>query len=227
MNVDVGLWLNWLLGAALDQPWQGGLDLTLTGVMLGFAVAIPVGPIGLLCVQQALLKGRAHGHAAGIGAASADTVYGFVAGMSLNLVAGFLQQHRPWLAGAGGLFLLLYGARTLTERPEFKEARVTIRGLAGAYLSTFALTLANPLNILLFAGVFASVGVAAELADAGQAGLLAVGVGLGAAAWWLMLTSVVSAFRTRFDPRLLLWANRASGVVIIAAGLVVALQAAF
>lgn len=181
--------------------------------------AVPVGPVGLLIVQRTLRQNRIAGYAAGLGAAAADLTYSFLALLGLRLVQNLLDREQIWFGLAGGALLVVYGFRTFRERPRLGEARVEFTGLLGAFLSTFFLTVANPLNLALFAGLFTSSGLMGLATGRGSAVVLAVCVGLGAFSWWMILTSVVSYFRVRFSERLLAVANRVSGVLICLAGL--------
>jgi threonine/homoserine/homoserine lactone efflux protein len=199
-------------------------QLFLYGVGLGFAVAIPVGPIGLLCIHRTLSESRPSGYAAGLGAACADGIYGFVAGLGLTLVANFFLSQRLWLGLMGGLFLCVYGVMTFRKQPRMDAIPVRFIGLVGSFLSTFLLTLANPLNILLFTGVFAIVGVAADVVGFWADVALAAGIAVGSGMWWFSLTTFVSLFRSRFTEVTLRWANRISGSLIFLAGVVVLLN---
>jgi threonine/homoserine/homoserine lactone efflux protein len=195
------------------------MNIFLQGLLLGFSIAAPVGPIGVLCIRRTLAEGRAVGLASGLGAAAADAAYGLVAAFGLTAISSVLVGQRFWLGLLGGLFLLYLGARTLLARPAEQPAHAASgRGLVGAFLSTLALTLTNPMTILSFVAIFAGLGVAAG-ADYGAA-LLVGGVFLGSAAWWLTLSLLVGALRSRFDARAMLWVNRLSGVIILGFGLV-------
>ena len=193
--------------------------LVFGGLLLGFMAAVPVGPVGLLIVQRTLRENRIVGYAAGLGAAAADLTYSFVALLGLRLVQNLLDRQEIWFGLLGGLLLVVYGLRTFRERPKLGEVRVQFRGLVGAFLSTFLLTVANPLNVALFAGLFTSSGLMGLANGRGSAIALSLCVGVGAFTWWLILTSVVSYFRVRFSERLLATANRVSGVLICLAGL--------
>lgn len=189
------------------------------GALIGFAIAAPVGPIGVLCIRRTLADGRAAGFVSGLGAASADTIYGLVAALGLGAVAEALAGAGIWLRLLGGLFLCYLGLRTLLERPAERPAAATGRGLAGAYASTFLLTITNPATILSFAAVFAGLGAAGGVGGAGSALLLVAGVFLGSAAWWLLLSSGVGLLRDRLTPRALRWVNIVAGLVILGFGL--------
>jgi threonine/homoserine/homoserine lactone efflux protein len=196
------------------------MNIFLQGLLLGFSIAAPVGPIGVLCIRRTLAEGRAVGLASGLGAAAADAAYGLVAAFGLTAISSVLVGQRFWLGLLGGLFLLYLGARTLFARPAEQPAHAASgRGLVGAFLSTLALTLTNPMTILSFVAIFAGLGVAAG-ADYGVATLLVGGVFLGSAAWWLTLSLLVGALRSRFNARAMLWVNRFSGVIVLSFGLV-------
>jgi threonine/homoserine/homoserine lactone efflux protein len=196
------------------------LTLLLRGLLLGFSIAAPVGPIGVLCIRRTLAGGRLVGLATGLGAATADAAYGLVAGLGLTAVASGLTTQQRWLPLIGGGFLMVLGVRTFLARPASQPAQASAAGLAGAYLSTLALTLTNPLTILSFAAAFAGLGLLGNgVGPAGGAALsLVVGVFLGSAAWWLLLSSLVHALRGRLGPGALGWVNRISGVVITGFG---------
>lgn len=193
-------------------------SIFLRGLILGFSIAAPVGPIGVLCIRRTLAEGRAVGLASGLGAATADAAYGLIAAFGLTAISGALVAQKFWLGVLGGLFLLYLGARTLLAKPAAQGAVSTRTGLAGAYLSTFVLTLTNPMTILSFVAIFAGLGLAAQ-ADYGAASVLVVGVFFGSALWWLGLSGVVGWLRTRFNPQALVWINRISGLTILAFGL--------
>lgn len=194
-------------------------SLFLRGCIIGLSIAAPVGPIGMLCIRRTLAEGRRAGLAAGLGAATADAIYGCIAGFGLTAISNFLLQQQTVLALAGGLFLCWLGVKTFFSRPA-AEAVTTQPGhwLAG-YASTFVLTLTNPLTILSFAAVFAGLGLAGTGGDYLAASALVVGVFTGSAAWWLMLCLAVGMLRSRFDATRLRWLNRLSGLIITGFGL--------
>lgn len=192
--------------------------LLLKGMVIGFSIAAPVGPIGVLCIRRTLAEGRAAGLLSGLGAATADALYGAVAGLGLTFISSQLEGQQVWLRLFGGLFLLYLGVRTFIVHPAAEAAKASSRGLLGAYLSTFFLTLANPTTILSFVAVFAGLGAGGG-GDYLSAALLVTGVFIGSAFWWLLLSGVVGALRSRFNPRAMSWVNRLSGIAIGGFGL--------
>jgi threonine/homoserine/homoserine lactone efflux protein len=203
------------------EPSEASVDITflLRGFLIGISIAAPVGPIGVLCIRRTLAEGRLHGFVSGLGAATADATYGFVAGFGLTFVSTFLVNQAVWLRLIGGLFLLYLGVRTFTAQtaaPANPEKRD--QNLFAAYASTLGLTLANPATILSFVIVFAGLGLVSDRADYADATLLVLGVFAGSALWWLLLSAGVGLLRSRFTYRGLWWVNRISGILIIGFG---------
>ena len=194
------------------------LDYFLRGVLLGLAIAAPVGPIGVLCIRRTLAQGLLAGLVSGLGAATADAFYGFVAAFGLTFISSFLIDQQSWIRLIGGLFLCYLGIRTFLAPVAEEAATSAGNGLIAAYSSTLFLTLTNPLTILSFAAVFAGLGVGAAAGDYGAAVATVLGVFSGSALWWLALSTGVSLFRSRFTPRAMRWVNRISGVVILGFG---------
>ena len=196
------------------------LGTLLRGLVIGFSIAAPVGPIGVLCIRRTLAHGHFAGFLSGLGAASADALYGCVAAFGLTSVSDFLVEQQLLLRLVGGAFLLYLGFRIVRERPTEREAAVSgtsYGGLARAYSSTFLLTITNPLTFLSFAAIFAGLGLV-ESAGYVLATVLVLGVFLGSALWWLLLSRGVSLFRSRLGLGTLRWANRGSGTIIFGFG---------
>ena len=188
------------------------------GLVIGFTVAMVVGPIGVLTIRRTLAHGRGYGLASGLGVALADASYGGVAAFGLTAITGLLVGLRPLLAIVGGAFLVWLAVRTIRAPAPVREAVAADRpGLAGAFLSIYGLTMTNPMTILSFAAIFAGFGLSG--ATPPDAALLTLGVFLGSLGWWLVLTSVVGLVRERVTPRALLWLNRLSGAILLAFGL--------
>jgi len=187
------------------------------GAIIGFAIAAPVGPIGVLCMRRTLAKGRSSGLASGFGAATADATYGGIAGFGVTFISTVLVSQQVLIRLLGGVFLLLLGLRTVFSVPKGLDRR-SGGGLAGDYLSTLALTLSNPVTIVAFAAIFAGLGITAQGGDYTPAAFLVSGVFAGSAVWWVMLSSIVSVFRGAFDHGRMLWVNRISGIVIAGFG---------
>jgi threonine/homoserine/homoserine lactone efflux protein len=185
----------------------------LKGLVLGFSIAAPVGPIGLLCIQRTLQRGRVAGFLSGLGAAAADACYGLVAAFGLGTVISFLLGLQFWLQLGGGLFLLGLGLKTLLARPTpAGPARPDKAGLAGAFTSILFLTLANPATILSFFAVFAGLGIDAR---GGNALALVGGVFLGSATWWLILSFLAGLFRSHLNDSRMRLLNVIAGLCLL------------
>ncbi len=188
-------------------------------VMLGVSVAAPVGPMAVLCIRRTLADGQLSGLVTGMGIATADAFYGCLAGLGIKTLSDLLLGYRAWLQLLGGIFLCYLGIQAILSPPARKAATGHKVGLAGAYGSALALTLANPMTILTFAAIFAGLGVAHGGEGYASSVLVVLGVFLGSALWWLLLTTAGGLARGRLPEGVLRWTNRASGGVILAFGI--------
>lgn len=193
-------------------------DLFLRTVVIGFSIAAPVGPIGVLCIRRSLAEGWLAGLLTGLGAATADACYGAIAGFGLTFLSDFLVSQLLYFKLLGGLFLCYLGVKTWLAKPA-REAATAPSHRLGTYGSTVLLTLTNPLTILAFAAVFTGLGFASS-ATPSNALLLVLGVFSGSALWWLTLSGSVSFWRSRFNPRYLQWLNRISGLILLVFGII-------
>jgi threonine/homoserine/homoserine lactone efflux protein len=191
----------------------------LKGLIVGFSIAAPVGPIGILCIKRTLSSGRWVGLATGLGAATADAMYGCVAAFGLTFISNFLIKQQIWLRLIGGAFLCYLGTKTIIARPADSPSTSNHLSLINAYGSTFILTLTNPLTILSFAAIFAGLGLVGANGDYLSATITVFGVFLGSTCWWILLSSGVSILRFRFTHTGFLWINRISGLIILGFGI--------
>ena len=189
------------------------------GIIIGFAMAVPIGPIGIMCIRKTLAEGRLHGLVIGLGAATADMLYGCVAAFGLTVISNTLISQRLWIRLVGGTLLLVLGVKTFLARPSKRKLREQSGGMIMSYLYTVFLTLTNPLTIFAFIAVFAVFGLGTGLGFFSAAALVA-GVFLGSALWFFSLSSGVKYFRNKFDNVGLLWVNRIAGILIIVSGIV-------
>lgn len=198
------------------------LNFFLRGLVIGFSIAAVVGPIGLLCIQRTLHRGRLYGLVTGMGAATADGIYGCVAAFGLTVITSFLVRQLVWVHLLGGLFLIYLGIKTILTKPAEQAATEGNGNFFAAYFSTLLLTLTNPATILSFLAIFAGLGVGMAESKTGSTTLAAllvvIGVFLGSTLWWCLLTSGVSLLRKRFTYRWLLWVNRVAGMIIMLFG---------
>ncbi len=189
------------------------------GFVIGFSIAAPVGPIGLLCISRSLSFGRLSGLATGLGAATADGVYGAIAALGLAFVTDFLIGHQSSLTWVGGLFLLGLGIRNFFRSVPDNRPRAAERNLSADFASTFFLTLTNPFTILAFTAIFAGMGVSDATSEYRAAGALTAGVFFGSAAWWMLLSFGVSLIHRRMSPGVMRAINLLSGATLAGLGL--------
>ncbi|MDU4959300.1 MAG: LysE family transporter [Sporomusaceae bacterium] len=196
-----------------------GMALFLQGLILGFLIAAPVGPIGVLCIRRTLAHGRRSGFVSGLGTATADAIYGCIAAFGMTAAGQLLFAYQPALRLGGGLFLLYLGWGILRAKPPVFAGEDGSVRLIGDYVSAFILTLTNPLTIMTFAAVFAGVGIGESGGIYGLALLLVGGVFCGSTLWWLALTIMADHFRTKLHPNKLVIVNRLAGSLVIGFGI--------
>lgn len=221
-------------------------EFLLKGIVIGFSIAAPVGPIGVLCIRRTLAHGFLPGLTAGLGAATADAVYGAIAAFGLTAVTAFFVGQKAALGLVGGAFLVVLGCRSFFSRPVPADDQTAMAhgagrtdpptagpaahtdmptGIDGAgtagggYLSTFFLTITNPMTVLFFVAVFAGAGLASARSGYGPALLLVAGVFTGSALWWLTLTAATGVLRTMITARVMRAVNYLAGIVIAGFGL--------
>lgn len=177
------------------------ISFLLKGIILGFSIAAPVGPIGILCIRKTLQFGRFSGLFSGLGAAVADVIYAIIAAFGLTFISNFLMAGQFWLRLIGGGFLLYLGWKTFFAKVSDKTKEISHTTLLNDFVSTFFLTITNPMTILSFLAVFAGLGLSSIQGSYLEAAVLVVGVFLGSAAWWLLLSEGVTLFRKRSATR--------------------------
>jgi len=187
------------------------------GMKVGFLASIPLGPIGVLCVQRTLQKGRLSGLISGFGAATSDTLYAIIAGFSLQYIVDIIEEQAFWLKFAGAIVLIILGIHIFRSNPavQLRRQRQGKTNLFQDFISTFLLTISNPLVIFFIITLFAVFGVVIPNAGIVRQLALIFGVFIGAACWWLILTSIVGFFRSAVNLRRLYWINKIAGMSII------------
>ena len=199
--------------------------LWVKGFLLGISIAAPVGPIGLLCIRRTLAQGQRVGLISGMGAASADAVYGTLAAFGLTAIFTSLGTMQIWLQCFGAGFLIVLGTRTIGLPVTNQTSSVVkVSGLMAAFGSTFFLTLSNPATILSFLAVFSGLGFAPGTTTPWQEGMfLVLGVFCGSGLWWLLLSSGVHWLNARYGENMGMdvrrWVNRLAGLGLIFFGL--------
>ena len=193
------------------------LSLFLRSFIIGISIAAPVGPIGVLCIRRTLSHGKLAGFLSGLGAASADMLYGAIAAFGLTVITNLLVENAFWLQVIGGMFLVYLGIKTFIEKPAVHVSGPAQGGYFSMYLSTFFLTITNPITILSFAAIFAGTLLGEKI---NQPLVMVAGVFIGSACWWLALSLGVGLMRSRLDQNHMVWINRISGAIIFLFGMI-------
>lgn len=197
------------------------------GLVLGFSVAAPVGPIGILCMDRSLRHGKLSGFSTGMGAAAADTVYGAIAAIGIASVMGFLAGYERELRFVGGVLLLIVAWRMyITPPPIFQQrAPGQKRPLLRLFTESFVLTISNPMTILGFMAVYAGLGI--QAGNLQEICIVLAGVFFGSAAWWLSLSVGTVLLRQKLTPKFLARFSRGAGIMIGIFGLIALVQSLF
>jgi threonine/homoserine/homoserine lactone efflux protein len=198
--------------------------LFVQGILIGVVVAVPVGPLGLLCINRAIAMGPHYGLFSGLGVASADALAAGIAALGITLISAFLVEHEVALRLLGGAFLFYLGCKIYRTRAGGQAAQRNMSGFFGAYATTFLLTFSNPVTFFSFVAIYAGWGVQSLRQHYLSAAVLTTGVFTGSALWWLLLFGGMTVFRDTFSLRLLSMIQKVSGVIIAGFGAIVLLS---
>jgi threonine/homoserine/homoserine lactone efflux protein len=188
------------------------------GIIVGFSLAAPVGPIGLLCVRRTLAHGGWRGFVVGLSSASADVVYAIIAAFGVTLISDFVAGHQQWLRLVGGIFLLALGFYIFRSRPVTHVPSKWINREARVYFSTLLLALANPLTLFAYAGALSGIGIENIRSDRIYLAVLVVGVFLGSLLWSSLLTTLARIFKEKISTRGLGIVNKVAGSLLMLFG---------
>ncbi len=196
------------------------LTFFLKGIAIGFIMAIPIGPIGIMCIRKTLTEGRLSGLVIGLGAATADLFYGCVAVFGLTVISDTLSDQRFWIRIVGGALLFFLGIKTFRAQPKDPKLKISGSGRLRSYFTVVVLTLTNPLTIFAFIAVFAAFGLGDGL-SLFSAVVLVAGVFIGSCLWFFLLTSCSILFKKKLDLVGLKWVNKIAGILIIISGFII------
>jgi threonine/homoserine/homoserine lactone efflux protein len=199
------------------------VTVLLKGVVIGFSLAAPIGPVGMMCIRRTLTHGHLRGFVSGLGAAVADSVYAIIAAFGITLISNFIIAEEYWIRLVGGVLLILLGLRTILVHPIETSSKNSVNGHASAFVSMFFLTFTNPMTLFAFAVVFAGMGAGSTVGEGNTltASLLVAGVFLGSALWFLLITSAVHFYKDKFKLWGLKIVNVISGSFILVCGIIV------
>ncbi|HNV96226.1 MAG TPA: LysE family transporter [Bacteroidales bacterium] len=205
------------------------LLLLIKGIIIGLSASIPLGPVGLVCIQKTLNSKTRNGVIAGAGAAMADTFFAVVAAFGISAVHNFIETQQLFLRLAGGIILLFLGLKFFLTNPaiQIRKQRNKTNNLWADFVSVFLLTLSNPITVVVFGAVFAGFGIIPKESSWFDMIMLVSGVFSGAMLWWISLVYIINMFRKKFRLRRLWWMNKIMGVVITLFGLFALVSAFF
>ena len=195
------------------------INTFITGMIIGVPVSAPTGPLGILCIQRTLHKGRLNGIVTGLGATTSDLVYAVLVGFSMNFVIDFVEQYRFVIQIVGSIILFFFGYKIFTKETEKsiddEKIGTTNRNLLSTYTSAFGLCFSNPIIIFLFIALFARFNFFSSKSDVSQVLLALSSIFVGALSWWVTLTMIVGSLRKKFKKRGLRILNFITGGVLI------------
>ncbi|MBP3679666.1 MAG: LysE family transporter [Bacteroidaceae bacterium] len=198
------------------------LDLLVKGLVIGVVVSAPLGPVGVLCIQRTLNKGRWYGFVTGLGAALSDIIYALITGYGMSFMDEFLTKHQVMLQIIGSVMLFVFGVFTFRSNPVQSIRPVSSK--KGTYLHNFVtaffVTLSNPLIIFLFIGMFARFSFVMPGSELGFQLVGYLAIILGALLWWFGITYFVNKVRARFNVRGIWILNRIIGVIVMLASVI-------
>lgn len=193
------------------------------GFAVGLGASIPLGPIGIICVQKTLSKGRNSGFISGLGATMTDVIFAAIALFSLAFIQDIITKQRAWVMLVGGVIVALFGLKLFLTNPvkQIRQKNAGNNRYWGDFFSAFIMTITNPGAFFLILGAFAIVGL--DITNSSSNYVIATilwGVFLGAASWWFILSTSINVFRKKFRLRQLLIINRVSGIIVMVLGVI-------
>lgn len=201
------------------------LSLFLKGCLIGFSIAMPVGPIGLLCIRNTLALGFLGGLFSGLGAAVADALFGCIASFGVATIIALIEKYHLWVHTIGALVLMAIGVHIVRTAKKSTshisiDSTQAVQGLTYAFFSTFLLTLVNPLTILSYAAVYASLSPdVVQMPTCTSALLMASGIFVGSTLWWLILSAFTTYIKSKLDAKYMVRINTLSGFFLILLGI--------
>jgi len=206
-----------LFAGKIDYFWAMFLTLLLKGILIGFLVSIPLGPIGILVIQRTVNKSRIAGLMSGMGAALSDTLYAVIAGFSLTFIIDFIRENELLFQAFGAVVVLALGIHIFFKNPVTDLRRNRLKGNTHFQdiISSFLVTISNPLTVFVFLAVFTSSGVAISMEKPYHSFFVILGIFSGAFIWWFSLSGIVSLVKHKINLRILWWINKTAGILIV------------
>ncbi len=198
------------------------LDTIYKGILIGLFVSVPLGPIGMLCIQRTLNRGQKYGIATGLGATASDLLYTIVSLFFLSFVVDFIEQYKLTIQISGSVILIIFGYFIFNSHPSAQPKPHESKqfSLFGDFITSFGLTLSNPLVLFVLIALFAKFEFISNESTLFEIGIGIVSILSGALIWWSTLTMLVSKFRQKLNINGLRTINKVTGIIIIVIGLI-------
>ncbi|MBN1532901.1 MAG: LysE family transporter [Spirochaetes bacterium] len=194
------------------------LTLLVKGLLIGFFTAVPIGPIGIMCIQQSISCGKRQGFISGLGAATADMLFGSIAIFGVTMISDFLMDNNLIIRATGGVMLLVIGTRIMMGRQENRPSEVKRDNMFQSYLTMLLLTLTNPMTILAYMTILALFNIVSTDRGPLSSSLLVTGIFFGSALWFSLLTVLAHVLKSRLTEKALIRLNRALGALLLIFG---------
>ncbi|MCK4464776.1 MAG: LysE family transporter [Bacteroidales bacterium] len=197
------------------------LNLLIRGLIIGLVISIPIGPLGILCIQRTINKGRTSGFLSGMGIATADTIFALIAGLGISFIINFLKEQQLYFQILGGIVIISLGIKIFFANPikQFRMRRKQKGNLFEDFFSVLLLALSNPITALVFLSLFAGLNLFGDPENHFNAITVIGGIFISTTFWWFILSTIINMFRARFRLRRLFWLNRITGGAIFLIGL--------
>jgi threonine/homoserine/homoserine lactone efflux protein len=202
------------------------IEILLKGILLGLAVSMPLGPIGIVLINRTLKRGMLSGFFSGLGLASADTLLAVLAALGFNVILSFINQERFIISIVAGLIIVGIGLKIFFSNPvkDLRNREKANKSLWRDYYSVFVLSISNPYTIFIFVAFFSGVHIDADVKPELVPFFLVPGVFIGTITWWFFLSYFVSRFKKNIRLRVIVRVNKVAGIVVIVIGVIVLLS---
>jgi threonine/homoserine/homoserine lactone efflux protein len=197
--------------------------LLIKGILIGLMVSVPVGPVGVMCIQRTMNRGLKAGVVSGLGAASADTFYAVISSCGIGFIFTFIQKQIFWIQFLGAIILILIAIKIFYTNPavEIRNSKNKKVKPMEEFISIFFITLSNPTVFFVFIALLASLKVFSGKINYLSGLFVISGVFAGAMLWWYLLSSIVNKFRNKIKLKQIWWLNKIMAVVVFIFGMIV------
>jgi threonine/homoserine/homoserine lactone efflux protein len=202
------------------------IEILLKGIVLGLAISMPLGPIGIILVNRTIKRGFLSGFFSGLGLATADTILAVLAGVGFSVIISFIKEQRFIISIIAGIIIIGIGLKVFLSNPvkDFRNREKANKSLWRDYYSLFMVSISNPYTILIFVAFFSGIHINSKISPELVPFFLIPGIFLGAVSWWFLLSYFVSRFKKKIRLRSIVKVNKIAGITIMVIGIIVLLS---